>query len=385
MNFPLAHQSNDLSPAAAMRLAIDQARAVNGRTSPNPPVGAVVIQKGAVVGVGATHPPGGPHAERVALALAGDQARGADLYVTLEPCTFYGRTPPCTEAIIAAGVRRVYYVARDDDPRMVTGAASCLRAAGIETIQMPDSDGAVADLLAPFRCRVSAGRPLVTIKYAMTLDGRIATITGASRWISGAAARRQVHLLRDHVDAIMVGVGTVLADDPQLTTRLDDHWRPVQHPLRVIVDSHGHTPLSARVLATDLPGQTLIATVDPSPSWVAAVTATGAQVLHLPPDSTGRVALAPLLTHLASIGVNHVLVEGGARLLGALTAAGLVDQVWAFIGSKLVGGAKAPGPLGDPGVAELADAQKLHIRRVERYDQDVLLVATANDVPWWEA
>ncbi len=385
MNFPFDYQSNDPSPAAAMRLAIDQARTVAGRTSPNPPVGAVIVQNGVVVGLGATRPPGGPHAERVALELAGDQARGADLYVTLEPCTFHGRTPPCTEAIIAAGVHRVYYVARDYDSRMGAGAAQCLQAAGIETIQMPDPDGAVADLLAPFRCRVTAGRPLVTIKYAMTLDGRIATLTGASRWISGAAARRQVHLLRDHVDAIMVGVGTVLADDPRLTTRIDDHWRPVQHPLRVIADSHGHTPLSAQVLAADLPGQTLIATVDPSPSWVAAVTASGAQVLHLPPDSTGRVALAPLLTHLAAIGVNHVLVEGGAQLLGTLAAAGLVDEVWAFIGPKLVGGAKAPGPLGDPGVAEIADAQQLCIRRIERYDQDVLLVATAANVPWWEA
>jgi diaminohydroxyphosphoribosylaminopyrimidine deaminase/5-amino-6-(5-phosphoribosylamino)uracil reductase len=356
---------------------------VEGRTSPNPPVGAVVVRNGSVVGSGGTQPAGGLHAERVALLAAGAAAYGADLYTTLEPCTFHGRTPPCTEAIIAAGIRRVYYVARDPDPRNGAGAAAPLRAAGIELIRLPDHSGEVADLLAPFRCRVLAGRPLVAVKYAMTLDGRIATVSGESRWISSPASRRLVHQLRDRVDAIMIGVGTALADDPQLTTRLDDHWRAVQHPLRVVVDSHGRTPLTARVLDPALPGRTMIATVAPPRPWIEAVVARGAHVELLPPDAAGRVALPALLARLAAQGINALMVEGGSTLLGALAATQQIDAVWAFIAPKLVGGLTAPGPLGDPGVARLDDAQQFVVRRLERCDQDLLVVAASAAAPWW--
>jgi diaminohydroxyphosphoribosylaminopyrimidine deaminase / 5-amino-6-(5-phosphoribosylamino)uracil reductase len=370
-------------PGDPLSLAIGQARMVEGRTSPNPPVGAVVVREGAVVGSGGTQPPGGPHAERVALLEAGAAANGADLYVTLEPCTFHGRTPPCTEAIIAAGIRRVYYVARDPDPRNGAGATPLLHAAGIEVIRLPDRAGEVADLLAPFRCRVLAGRPLVAVKYAMTLDGRIATVSGQSRWISGAASRRLVHQLRDRVDAIMVGVGTALADDPQLTTRLDDHWRPVQHPLRVIVDSRGRMPPTARLLDAALPGRTMIAAVAPPRPWIEAVAARGAQVELLPPDAAGRVALPALLARLAAQGINYLMVEGGSTLLGALAAAQQIDVVWAFIAPKLVGGLAAPGPLGDPGVARLDDAQQFVIRRLEQCGEDLLVVAASATAPWW--
>jgi diaminohydroxyphosphoribosylaminopyrimidine deaminase/5-amino-6-(5-phosphoribosylamino)uracil reductase len=168
----------------------------------------------------------------IALREAAGGARGATIYSTLEPCTFHARTPPCTAAIIAAGIRKVFYVARDNDPRIGRGAAEVLGQAGIEVQRLTERDGVVAEILAPFRCRVATGRPLVTAKYAMTLDGRIAAAGGDSRWVSGVESRRQVHLLRDEVDAIMVGVGTLLGDDPELTTRLADHWRPVHHPLR---------------------------------------------------------------------------------------------------------------------------------------------------------
>ena len=383
MDDSLPPTNQPIDPHQALALALAQARQAEGRTSPNPPVGAVVVRQGAVVGAGATQPPGGPHAERVALAAAGAAARGADLYTTLEPCTFHGRTPPCTDAIIAAGIRRVFYVAGDPDPRMGAGAAAALGAAGVELRRLRDPQGAVADLLAPFRCRVTAGRPLVTAKYAMTLDGRIATAARDSRWVSGPSARRQVHLLRDRVDAIMVGVGTLLADDPALTTRLEDHWRPVRHPLRVIVDSRGRTPLGARVLDPALPGQTLLATVAPPDAWAAQAEARGATVLRLPADPRGRVALPELLAELARRGVNHLLAEGGAALLGALAAAGLIDRLWAFVAPKLVGGADAPGPLGDPGVARMDDARPFVLRQIARYDQDVLLVSTAKDAPWW--
>lgn len=377
------HTEPPLDQAGALAQALAQARLAEGRTSPNPPVGAVVLREGRLVGAGATQPPGGPHAERVALAAAGPAARGADLYTTLEPCTFHGRTPPCTEAIIAAGVRRVFYVADDPDPRMGAGAAAALGAAGVELRRLPDPDGAVAELLAPFRCRVARARPLVTAKYAMTLDGRIATAARDSRWVSGPEARRLVHLLRDRVDAIMVGVGTLLADDPALTTRLEQHWREPRHPLRVVLDSRGRTPPGARLLDPALPGRTLLATVAPPDAWAAQVEARGATVLRLPPDPHGRVDLPALLAELARRGVNHLLAEGGATLLGALAAAGLIDQIWAFVAPKLVGGAGAPGPLGEPGVARMDDARPFVLRRVARYGQDVLLVAAAADAPWW--
>lgn len=227
MHLPVLDQPAALDAAPALDLAIRQARGVAGRTSPNPPAGAVVVRHGVVVGAGATQPPGGPHAEIVALREAGDRARGATLYTTLEPCTFHGCTPPCTAAIIAAGVSRVCYIARDPDPRIGPGAEGTLRAASVEVVRLPDPDGAVAELLAPFRCRVLTGRPLVTAKYAMTLDGRIAASGGDSRWVSGPASRREVHLLRDQVDAIMVGVGTVLADDPLGLRRLERHDQDV--------------------------------------------------------------------------------------------------------------------------------------------------------------
>jgi diaminohydroxyphosphoribosylaminopyrimidine deaminase/5-amino-6-(5-phosphoribosylamino)uracil reductase len=217
----------------------------------------------------------------------------------------------------------------------------------------------------------------------MTLDGRIAAAGGDSRWVSGSASRRQVHLLRDQVDAIMVGVGTVLADDPLLTTRLDGHWRPVRHPLRVIVDSGGRTPLDARILDPDLPGASLVATVAPPEEWAETLEARGVHVERLPADAAGRVELDALLTRLAARGINHLLVEGGAALLGAMNDAGLIDEVRAFIAPKLVGGATAPGPVGGAGAGVMADAHALVLRRVERYDQDVLLVAAAAAAPWW--
>lgn len=371
------------SGITALRHAIAAAREVAGRTSPNPPVGAVVVRDGVVVGTGATQPPGGPHAEVVALRAAGAAAHGAELFVTLEPCTFHGRTPPCTDAIIAAGIRRVSYVASDSDPRIGAGAAAVLGAAGIIVHRLDDVDGSVAALLAPFRCRVATGRPLVTHKYAMTLDGRIATATGSSRWISGAASRRRVHELRDRVDAIIVGVGTVLGDNPELTTRLDSHWRPVRHPLRVVLDSRGRMPLDARVLDPALPGSTIVATVDAPAERAAALQARGATVVTLPGDGAGRVDVAAMLQHLGRMGANHVLLEGGAEVAGAFHDAGLIDEVHAYIAPKTVAGTAARGPVGGAGVMLMADARHYDVQHVERIGADVLIVAHAASACWW--
>lgn len=358
-----------------MEQALALAERARGRTAPNPPVGAVVVRDGQIVGQGWTQPPGGAHAEVMALRAAGPAARGAELYVTLEPCTFWGRTPPCTTAIIEAGIRRVWFAARDPDPRIGAGAAAVLARAGIPAIQMEAYRAQAEEQIAAFRCWRLLRRPLVIAKYAMTLDGRIATLTGDSRWISGAAARQRVHALRDQVDAIMVGVGTLLTDDPLLTTRLEDHWRPVRHPLRVIVDSHGRTPLTARVVDPALPGRTLIATVDPDAHWHAALLERGVEVIRLPPDDTGRVALPALLRWLAEREITSLLVEGGGTLLGALAHARLIDRIWAFVAPKLVGGRAAPGPLGDPGVARMAEARSWQIMSCELVGSDVLIIA----------
>jgi diaminohydroxyphosphoribosylaminopyrimidine deaminase / 5-amino-6-(5-phosphoribosylamino)uracil reductase len=372
-----------LTHDTALDLAVRMARTVVGRTSPNPPVGAVVVRDGQVIGTGATQPPGGPHAEVIALREAGADARGATLYSTLEPCTFQARTPPCTAAIIAAGISKVFYVVRDNDPRIGRGAAEILGQAGIEVRRLTDRGGLVAEILAPFRCRVATGRPLVTAKYAMTLDGRIAAVGGDSRWVSGVASRQRVHLLRDEVDAIMVGVGTLLGDDPELTTRLEGHWRPVHHPLRVLVDSRGRAPLTARLFDPQLPGQTLVATVEPDAGWLAGLRERGIEVEQLPADSQGRVDLLELLKSLARRGINHLLVEGGSKLLGTLNDRGLIDQIQTYVAPKLVGGAEAPGPVAGSGVSLMAEARPYELRRVERYGDDLLLVATASGQPWW--
>jgi diaminohydroxyphosphoribosylaminopyrimidine deaminase / 5-amino-6-(5-phosphoribosylamino)uracil reductase len=343
-----------------MEQALALARRAQGRSSPNPPVGAVVVRDDVLLGQGWTQPPGGSHAEVVALQAAGTAAQGADLYVTLEPCTFWGRTPPCTDAIVQCGIRRVFFAAHDPDRRIGEGAAAVLARAGIA---------------APFRRRTLHRRPLVIAKYAMTLDGRIATVTGDSRWISSPAARRRVHELRDTVDAIMVGVGTLLADDPQLTTRLDSHWRPVKHPLRVIVDSQGRAPLDARVFDPELPGQTLLATTRRDAEWQRLLAERGVELHSFDPDDDGRVPLPALMRALADRGCTTVLAEGGSTLLGALARQRLIDRIWAFVAPKIVGGSAALGPIGERGTALMADAQRWQFGAAERIGDDLLIIA----------
>ncbi len=359
-----------------MERALQLAERARGRTSPNPPVGAVVVQGNTVVGEGWTQPPGGPHAEVVALEQAGSAAQGAQLFVTLEPCTFWGRTPPCTDSIIKAGMRQVFFAARDPDRRIGAGAQAVLDAAGIATTQLRAYTARAEEQIAAFRCWTQQHRPLVIAKYAMTLDGKIATWTRDSRWVSGPAARRLVHQLRDEVDAILVGVGTVVVDDPALTTRFDAAWwRDVQHPIRVIVDSHGRTPLSANVLDRKLPGQTIIATVDAAGEWQAEVERRGAEVLRLPPDTDGRVDLHALLRELGQRNLTSLLVEGGAQILGRFAAEQVIDRIWAFVAPKLIGGAIAPGPMGHPGVALMNDAQPWRFVRHEVVGDDLLIIA----------
>lgn len=358
-----------------LRLAISLAATVRGRVAPNPAVGAVLVRDGLLVGAGATAPPGGPHAEIVALQQAGERARGATLYVTLEPCAHYGRTPPCVDALIAAGIERAVIAVGDPNPLVDGRGFARLAAAGVRITRGLLAEEATA-LNSDFFTRLATGRPEVTAKFAASLDGRIATRTGDSRWITGEDARRHVHHLRDIHDAIMVGLGTVRADDPLLTTRLPDAAAGAggpHHPLRVIVDSAARMPTTAAMLRPGTPGRTLVAVGDAAPAErVTALRRAGAEVVRFPvPD--GRVDLGALLDHLGALGFNSVLVEGGATLLGALFDSGLVDRVAAYIAPLVIGGNGAPAAVGGEGPAVLADVHRLHNVDVIRLGSDILM------------
>jgi diaminohydroxyphosphoribosylaminopyrimidine deaminase/5-amino-6-(5-phosphoribosylamino)uracil reductase len=329
---PRTPQADDI---AHMRSALALARRGLGNTWPNPSVGCVVVNHGRVVGRAVTAPGGRPHAEPAALDMAGPAARGATVYVTLEPCCHWGRTPPCTDALAKAGVARVVIGTRDLDPRVDGAGIARLREVGIvveEGVLRHEADEAIAG----FRARVRLGRPMVTLKLAATLDGRIATSTGESRWITGDAARRVTHALRGRADAVMVGVGTVLADDPELTCRLPGFRSTPM--VRVVADSHLRTPLTAK----------LVATASSSPTWMLirhgtdrerrhAFANAGVTLIEVAGAETG-VDPAQALTALAGAGLTHVLVEGGAELAASLLRADLVDRIAWFHAAAVLGG-----------------------------------------------
>jgi len=361
------------APSPFMTRALELARTAKGRTSPNPPVGAVVVRDGEIVGEGFTQPPGSWHAEVLALRQAGDLARGAKLYVTLEPCCHYGRTPPCTRSIIEAGVAEVHMAMLDPNPIVCGQGRAELEAAGIRT-SVGDGEEIAAGIVEAFTKFITTGLPFVTAKFAMSLDGKIATRTGQSRWITGEGARLLVHRLRDAADAVMVGVGTVLADDPLLTVRLPlRERRDGRQPWRVVVDSRGRTPLTARVLGADAP--TIVATTEASPpEWRRQLAHLGAIVLELPAKE-GHVDLKQLLVALGKRGLIDILVEGGSGLLGSLFAQRLVDKVLAFVAPLVIGGTSTPGPIGGDGVQTLDEAPRLRTEQVERVGDDILIVA----------
>jgi diaminohydroxyphosphoribosylaminopyrimidine deaminase / 5-amino-6-(5-phosphoribosylamino)uracil reductase len=307
----------------------------------------------------------------VALDAAGRAASGSTCYVTLEPCAHFGRTAPCADALLRAGVSRV--VAAVEDPhRMVAGRGLArLRDAGV-VVTVGVREAEARRLNRGFFCVMTEGRPHVTLKTAMTLDGKIAAVDGVSRWITGEAARLEAHRLRFVADAVLVGVGTVLADDPQLTVR--HPGLPAKEPLRVVVDSRLRVPIGARVLRAGDPARAVVACVAPAPSDQAAVLrARSVRVLELPGDA-GRVDLRALLDALCAMDVNALLVEGGGELGGALAEAGLVDRVAFFVAPRLVGGAAAPGPLGGRG-RPLKEALPLVDVTTRRIGDDLLVEA----------
>ncbi len=333
-----------------MSLALAQAVKALGRTHPNPAVGAVVVKGGQVIASGYTAPPGGPHAEAVALARAGAKAKGATLYSTLEPCNHHGRTPPCTEAIIAAGITRVVYATTDPNPLVKGKGARRLKTAGLE-VKGQVLRGPAEDLNQPFFKAMRTGLPWVTAKVGMTLDGKIATSTGRSKSISSAASRQVVHQLRDVIDAILVGASTVAADDPRLTTRLPG--RKGRNPLRVVLDPQLRTSPRARVYDTR-EARTVVATLEsPASTRGQRLARRGVEVWQVP-GTRGRVHLRSLLELLVAEGVLHLLVEGGAGVHGSFLEAGLVDELMLFMAPKLFG----HGGLTWSGALEVKDPSK---------------------------
>ena len=369
---PPASRPGEEGLSGHMARALELARSVLGRTSPNPAVGAVLVKDGRVVGEGATAPPGGAHAEVAALRAAGDAARGATLYVTLEPCSIYGRTPPCTDAILAAGVSEVVVAFGDPDPRVDGSGLAQLREAGVE-VRGGDGSAAAAEHYRAYAQHRRSGRPLVIAKWAASLDGKIAATSGDARWVSGPEARAWSHRLRVQHDAILVGVETVLLDDPQLTARLDDAGADLRQPLRVVLDSHGRTPASARVLDDQDVARTVICcTADAADSWRAAIEACGARVAEVAADVAGRVDLGAMLDWLGQEGVVSLIVEGGGRVHGAFFDAQLVQQVHAVVAPSVIGGAAANAVAG-AGATRMADATRLRDVRVVWLGRDLLV------------
>jgi diaminohydroxyphosphoribosylaminopyrimidine deaminase/5-amino-6-(5-phosphoribosylamino)uracil reductase len=364
-----------VSVSAAERDALARARELalrgRGRVSPNPLVGAVVLREGEVVAEGWHEEPGLPHAEAAALAAAGEAARGATVVCTLEPCSHHGRTPPCADALAAAGVARVVMGAPDPLERERAQGREVLRAAGIEVALADGADAeACAELNAPFLTWALTGLPLVTLKMATSLDGKVATAGGESQWISGPESRALVHRWRADHDAVGVGLGTAMADDPRLTAR--DVEGPVRQPARVVFDSAARLSLRS-ALVHGAPEERLIvlAAADAPPERVAALEAAGAEVAALEGGPAKRVAAG--LRALGERGIQSLLVEGGAELAGALIAADAVDRVAWFLAPMLIGGREAPSALGGAGAPSLALAPRLSGARAERVGDDVLV------------
>ena len=390
---PAAQQSIDES---FMRRALDLARNGYGWTNPNPMVGAVIVKDGRIIGEGWHTKCGNLHAEREAFAHCAEDPRGATLYVTLEPCCHWGKTPPCTEAIIGNNIARVVVGAPDPNPLVAGEGVRQLREAGIEVAEKVLLQECL-DINKVFFHYIQTKLPYVIVKYAMTLDGKIATKTGASQWITGESARAHVHTQRHRFSAIMVGIGTVLSDDPMLTARLGEgkdliaSWKTESefmedpfpddvlsnNPARIVLDSSLQIPLHAKLVATAKEIPTIIATLSTDEKRVAQLRAHGCDVIVMR-SCNGKVDLQDLMEQLGQRGIDSVYVEGGATVHAALIESGLVDEVHAYVAPKIFGGRKAPGPVGGEGVEIPAEALQFSKVATKQLGQDVLFECEVN-------
>ena len=361
----VSQDSDQVHMKAALRLA----RRAAGRTSPNPMVGAVAVRDGRIVGRGYHARAGDDHAEVVALRQAGDAARGATLYVNLEPCSHFGRTPPCAKALIDAGVRRVVAGMVDPNPVVAGRGVNALREAGVR-VEVPVREEECRRLNEAFVKHVTQGLPFVTLKLAASLDGRIATATGDSRWVTGPAARKYVHRLRNEVDAVLVGSGTVLADDPQLTCRLPGG----RDPWRIVLDGRLRTPVTAKLVNHQQPEKTILVTGGGVPAARRKrLEDLGVQVWGFPVRQ-GRISFRRVLRKLARLGVLSVMVEGGAVTASRAIAEKVVDKVLCFYAPKFIGAEGLP-MVGELGIARMRQCPHLASPAVRRLGEDILVSA----------
>ena len=351
-----------------MREALRIAAYASGRTTPNPLVGAVIVKDNRIVGQGWHRKAGTEHAEIHALHQAGELAKGADIYVTLEPCSHYGKTPPCCQAIIKAGIKRVIVAMTDPNPLVAGNGLKELKAAGIEVVEGVCRDEA-EKLNEVFLKWIVHKMPFIVVKTAMTLDGKIATVSGDSKWITNEKSRKFVHQLRDLYDGILVGIGTVLADNPTLTTRLDHLGK---NPVRIIVDSKARIPLDSIVI-TDKSAHTILAVTErASQEKIAALLQVGIEVI-VTKEKADQVDLSDLLKILAEKNICSILVEGGSRINYSFFVEHLVDKVHCFIAPKIIGGTDAASPIGGKGTFYMKDAYQLNDITTERFDEDILI------------
>ncbi|WP_010587015.1 bifunctional diaminohydroxyphosphoribosylaminopyrimidine deaminase/5-amino-6-(5-phosphoribosylamino)uracil reductase RibD [Schlesneria paludicola] len=351
-----------------MRRALMLAERGRGAVEPNPVVGAIVVNDfGQILGEGWHQKHGGPHAEVHALKAAGEAARGATLFVTLEPCCHFGKTPPCSRAVIAAGIKRVIVAMPDPAPHVDGGGIRELRAAGID-VEVGLLEADARRMVAPFVQLITQQRPWFHAKWAMTLDGKIATGTGHSQWITNAASRAIVHQLRGRMDAIMIGIGTALADDPQLTARPSGP----RVALRIVIDSRVRLPLTSKLVQTarEIP-VLVIATADAPHERIAALQSLGVETCIVGVDAAGHASLVDVADELGRRRLTNVLVEGGGQLLGGLFDLGYINEAHAFIAPKLIGGADSPTPIGGRGLAMVPTEASLESPEIELIEGDL--------------
>lgn len=362
-----------------MKIALDLAKKAEGYTSPNPLVGAVVVKDGEIVGRGYHARAGDPHAEIVALREAGERAQDATLYVNLEPCCHYGRTGPCVEAILAAKVKKIVVAMIDPNPLVAGKGIAWLKQSGVAVTTGVLAEEA-ARLNEVFVKYITTGLPFVVLKAAMSLDGKIATREGESKWITSVAARFYGHRLRHRYDAILVGVNTVILDDPALTARLPEGGG--KDPVRIIVDSQARTPPEARVITRQSGSPTLVAVTPAAPEErVTALKKAGAQILVVPAEN-GRVNLKLLMKELAKREITSVLIEGGGEVHASALGAGIVDKVIWFIAPKIIGGKEAPGPVGGHGAGRLGEATLLKDVLLMRFGEDICVEGYVVKAGW---
>lgn len=353
-----------------MQRALDLAAQARGRTNPNPMVGAVIVRDGQVVGEGYHHQAGTPHAEIHALDQAGAQARGATLYVTLEPCSHFGRTPPCADAVIRAGIGKVFIATLDPNPRVAGDGLKKLTEVGIE-VEVGVLEPEARRLNQVFFKYIQTGLPYVALKTAMTLDGKIATRSGDSRWVTVESSRRFVHQLRNTHDAILAGIGTVLKDDPRLNTRLEAE--DIKDPVRIIIDGALQLPLHSNIAQTADRQRTLLFCSNKSdPRRQLKLETQGLEVISLACDPD-LIPLETVLEILGDMGICSLLVEGGGEVNAYLLEHNLIDKCYWFVAPKIVGGRSAPSPVGGQGQALMGDAKELQSIELQRFDRDILI------------